>query len=179
MKLKLSEKLFCRTPVFVISGKPGQKWDEFKAVLRESSPEFHRLIEEMPSPGLDVIINKVDYTVWKYFNRARYRATPYGRFAAITSLKISDLCTAPVTLSDHMIVHRFNDWTEKEITASSLKFLLKNSQWFFTNSTTYCNSDEHRYNRIVDGVFETSMVGSFPEMDAVLNFCFVIACRTI
>lgn len=81
--MKLHPKILLRVPQFSIHATLYECWDELKASIKYSSPEFYLVIKDVEVSDLDQVSEKVRHSIWKYFNRAKYRATPYGSFAGV------------------------------------------------------------------------------------------------
>ena len=86
---------------------------KLKDKILESSPTFYPLISSISLEELEKADEKIRYTVWKYWNRAKFRATPFGSFAAFSILPLKEACEGPI-LSEIMQVHSFIDWPEKD-----------------------------------------------------------------
>lgn len=144
MKLKLYDKVIFRVPQFPVDTTLEACWDELKASIAIASEGFHKLIEHADYADYDTLPPEVKVTVQKYYNRARFRATPYGTFAgfgvcgtvpADTDLRISTINR----------VHAFTDWkycpkTDKDIWEVPPEELCLQS-----NSTHYRVDDSIRY----------------------------------
>jgi thiopeptide-type bacteriocin biosynthesis protein len=172
MKLTLSAFSICRTPVFSIHEKPEQVWDKLKVYIHESSPEFYQLIKDHDYSGICYADPKIRFTVWKYFNRARYRATPYGNFAAFSIVPVSkELQASHIILSTRTTLHRFPNWQEKESINLDPKFLSNHARYVKTNTTGYFCNQELRYVNIEDSSFELSAISASKTIAETLKFC--------
>src|SRR3954470_7267295 len=114
MKLKLLDTALCRTPAFSTQDHLDEQWDVLKEMIRESSPSFYQVIADLDVMQLEGANPKIKFSVWKYFNRARFRATPYGSFAAFSLLPIMLYPDAPLMLASAITSHQFVDWKEKD-----------------------------------------------------------------
>lgn len=171
MKIKLMGLTICRTPAFSLADKIEEKWEVLKNMISQSSPSFTEIIEHIEGNELKNLNEKTAFSAWKYFNRAKYRATPFGNFAAITTISISaHECDQPVI--DHNIsAKEFTDWKEKDLLTTDINWLLINSALFQTNSTLYVIGEENRYICFRNGYFEIASINTFPELSAILTFC--------
>ena len=171
MKLKLLDFSLCRTPAFSTGDELKEKWEELKKMIREASPSFYPIIKDLSPGELSRSDTKISFSIWKYFNRARYRATPYGHFAAFSLLPVLAEEIGPPVLNSEMLSNDFIDWKEKEGHTNNSVIHLKKADWFQINSTVYTLGKEHRYVRVKGGTFEIAAVTGFPELDALLKLC--------
>jgi lantibiotic biosynthesis protein len=171
--LKLMDTIICRTPVFGIEDDLQSRWPELKELIQESSPEFHRVIAESEAEDMANANDKAAFSVWKYFNRARFRSTPFGNFAAISfaQVKTNHNCAEPLRINSRMISHRFTDWSEKDEHMQSVKRVLRSSTWFQSNATYYIVGDQLRYIRHSNDQFELATVVVFDELKQLLTTC--------
>jgi thiopeptide-type bacteriocin biosynthesis protein len=165
--LKILDFALCRTPVFSLQDKLNENWIKFTELIRDSSPAFYSTISSCNTQSIDDVTDKVKFSIWKYFNRARHRATPYGGFAAVSTVSISDGDTASPVIDRGMIMHNFIDWKEKEKCTSGIR----QASLFEINSFVYKIGSQYRYLLTRDGIFEIAVVDSFNELDTVLNLC--------
>lgn len=172
MKLTLSPVSICRTPIFPITEELENVWHELKDYIHESSPSFFEIIKNYEYADLEYSAPKTRFTVWKYFNRARFRATPYGNFAAFSMVPIS-MGNVPdrLVLLKEPIAHRFANWQEKENISFDAKWLTHNATALRTNTTIYECDEELRYINVANGAFELSSVMNDQTTKALLNFC--------
>ncbi|MET1053958.1 MAG: thiopeptide-type bacteriocin biosynthesis protein [Pedobacter sp.] len=172
MKLTLSAFSICRTPVFSILEQPGNVWDKLKEYIHESSPDFFELIKDYEYADLTAADPKIRFTVWKYFNRAKFRATPYGNFAAFSIVPLlREAQSDHISLSQQTIVHRFPNWQEKERVNFDPKYLSKHAAFVRTNTSGYLCGQELRYVNIEKGMFELSAIAISTTIAETLKFC--------
>jgi thiopeptide-type bacteriocin biosynthesis protein len=171
VKIKLLDTVLCRTPAFSPDDELEGKWEALKFIIREASPSFYEIIERVQAAELKDLSEKTGFSVWKYFNRARYRATPFGGFAAFTVMPLSADDTIPLILNHEISPRQFIDWKEKDQLTTNLSELAANSSYFQTNSSLYFIGKESRYIRFRAGYFEIVSVIGFPEFNAILNLC--------
>jgi len=172
MKLTFSPISICRTPIFSSDEILENVWPELKEYIHESSPAFFEVIKDLDYSGLALAETKTRFTVWKYFNRAKYRATPYGRFAAFSLVPVEkENSLQPIALLKEPVIHRFANWQEKENISFDPKWLTHNAAYFRTNTTIYKCDEELRYISIENGAFELSAIMNEDTTRAVLDFC--------
>lgn len=170
-QLHLLNTCICRTPVFSPLDQLENKWDELKELIKFSSPTFYQLIANCTMDDLGTLSPKIHYTIWKYFNRARYRSTPFGKLAAISLIQISAAPETPVILEDTFSVHEFIDW--KDVCQRSLAHNtnVTKARWLVANSTIYTVETNIRYIRRNKDFFELAVIAGFIEMFTVLTIC--------
>jgi thiopeptide-type bacteriocin biosynthesis protein len=173
--LNLMDTVICRTPAFGIDDNQKTRWQQLKELVKESSPEFYKVIAEQDLEQLYISNNKAAFSVWKYFNRACFRSTPFGNFAAISFALIdkSGDNTRPLQIQSRITSHRFIDWSAKEDHQLNARKMVQASQWFQSNLTYYIIGEQLRYIRNIDGQFELATVVIFDELNKLL-----VACRT-
>ncbi|WP_184547777.1 lantibiotic dehydratase [Mucilaginibacter sp. FT3.2] len=171
VKLKLLDIALCRTPAFGVDDLQEKNVKELKEMILYASSSFSKIIQDLDSDEMSHLSEKIKFSIWKYFNRARYRATPYGRFAAFSLLPVLNEENLPPTLNSEMSSHQFIDWTEKDDIIKSSTTLHKDSNWFQINTTIYKFGNDYRYLRMKDGVFEIATIDSFPELTFLLFLC--------
>ncbi|WP_288878869.1 lantibiotic dehydratase [Pedobacter panaciterrae] len=113
MKLNIAKDVLFRTPLFPVNGRLEDCWEVLKGAIAISSPDFYKEIADTPREQIGSIPQKAQFTIWKYFNRSRYRATPYGRFASFGMAELVPDAN-PLVIEDRHEEHRFPDWTAKD-----------------------------------------------------------------
>ncbi|MCR8556168.1 lantibiotic dehydratase [Mucilaginibacter sp. BJC16-A38] len=171
MKIKLLDVILCRTPAFGLADEIGEKWDSLKYLINEASPAFAEIVERVGVNELKDLNEKAAFTAWKYFNRAKYRATPFGSFAAITTMPHATGESNQPIIERKISAIEFTNWNKKDLLTMDLGKLAVNSQCFQTNSTIYLVGKENRYIRHRNEYFEIASVNNFPELNAILDFC--------
>lgn len=81
MKLIINPTIIYRTSKFPLNATLENHWDELKDTIKIASPDFYKVIKDIPKEELTDLAPNISFTIWKYFNRAKYRATPFGTFA--------------------------------------------------------------------------------------------------
>jgi len=172
MKLRLSTAGILRTPVFPCQANLKEVWHELKNYIHESSPEFYELIKDCSFEMLEMQEPKIRFTVWKYFNRAKFRATPYGNFAAISSIAMDQGSnSSAIIINKESVQHRFVNWKEKDQVIPSSKWQSNHATFLRTNTSVYLGAEEIRYIIVSDDAFELSAVGIEQTILKVLNYC--------
>lgn len=169
--LSIIETVTCRTPALSITAKLKQSWDTLRELIRESSPEFFELVKDRDVDQLDIVNNKIDYSLWKYFNRARFRATPFGSFGAISWVPVG--VGSSLVVDKELQAHKFINWPEKNVVAGNITRVTKQSARFLANSTWYSIGSTIRYLRYSSGRFELASVTPQAEVLTLLRACSV------
>jgi hypothetical protein len=171
MKIKLIDKIICRTPAFYLNDNMAEVWEELKQKIRESSPAFFEIIASVNADELHQFNEKTRFTLWKYFNRAKYRSTPFGSFAAITLLPLSFKNNEPIIIEKDMDLAHYIDWSYKEDYLKHLKLQINSSTTLLSNSSIYSTGSEIRYIKLSENFHELAAVQNIPELSAILNTC--------
>jgi thiopeptide-type bacteriocin biosynthesis protein len=167
--LNLDQEIICRTPAFTMEAIAAENFEELKSLIMESSPAFYKVIADLKKEDIFKCNEKIAFTLWKYHNRAKYRATPFGRFSGISVVPTQNI-SSTIILADNFQAHYFNDWKLAEPGSDAARALTSCKQ-LMTNSTLYKVGNEYRYLLFDQGRFEISVVDSFPELDYIIAIC--------
>lgn len=168
-KLSWDTDIICRTPAFSPDDLITNKFDELKVMIKESSPAFYQVICNLNQAELHNHGNKINFTLWKYFNRARFRATPFGLFSGVSVLPNN--LRDGVILSDHFAISSFIDWQAIDANSQNPSLILENTTEFLLNSTIYKVGNQYRYIFFDNRRFEIALISDFPELDMIVSFC--------
>lgn len=171
MKLNIYPITLCRAPIFSSHAAIEEVWNDIKNYIEEASPAFFEHIKNYHSHELNSLEPKARFTLWKYFNRACFRPTPYGNFATFSLVPIAKEEGKPLFLKQLPIIHRFPDWSEKEHIHLEPSFLLTKATYLCANTSAYHCGKQIRYISFVKGTFELSEVNSTKLISATLTFC--------
>jgi thiopeptide-type bacteriocin biosynthesis protein len=121
---------------------------------------------------LQQLPDSVKQTIWKYFNRSKYRATPFGSFAGIAQVPVQlqhSEKKEPLEIG-HQHLKAFINWS---ITAGMAKkrIYLKPGEKLFSNSSYYKHCDAIRYLCLAEGEFNLSEIPYNEVIEAVLLLC--------
>ncbi|MFC3561937.1 lantibiotic dehydratase [Pedobacter jamesrossensis] len=172
MKVNIYPSLIFRTPKFSYQSELYDCWEELKAAIAISSDAFYQTIKDAKADELNLLPPKVFFTIWKYYNRAKFRSTPYGTFAGFSILKdaLSNNETE-IKVEQEQIVHHFIDWPYKNKLDFSLPELLNNNCLLFTNSSYYFTTTSIRYIACTDGLFELAEIDKDDFVLQILESC--------
>lgn len=172
MKLTLHSTIIFRTPVFSYRAALESSWAELKNAISISSGNFYETIKDVEAKDLSALPPKITFTIWKYFNRAKYRSTPYGAFASFSILENAITNDAQnLVIEENQIIHRFIDWPYRNQLTFDFEVFIKTDGWLFSNSSFYHTHEGIRYIACADGVFELSEIGYDDFVIQILNAC--------
>lgn len=165
-KIYFSSSFVARTPAFSFLAQLPAHEKEIKALIAESSNAFFELVKDLDFSNLEGQDPKLLFTLWKYFNRAKYRSTPFGNFSAISLLpmRLSEHSTKTIAIRKEMQGKSFIDWSHHKINLS-----LPKPKRFQANSCVYSLGEEMRFAKLVDQYFQLSSVSSHPVLSDVLS----------
>lgn len=172
MKLNIHPSLIFRTPKFSYQADIASSWDELKNAIAISSSAFYETIKDVQADDLKNLSPKVSFTIWKYFNRAKYRSTPYGTFASFSLLeKAFSAAESKIIINEAQIVHRFIDWPYRNELQFDFEQLLAADIQLFSNSSYYATNNGIRYIACTDGVFELAEIDHNDLVAQILKLC--------
>lgn len=157
MKLSINPFLVLRIPAFAVDEDLTAVWEDLKVAISQSSPDFYDQIKSIRVEDLSNVEPKIQYTIWKYFNRARYRGTPYGSFAGFATTFLSDF-DDPLIVEAKQNLHRFKDWDEVNIPFGAIETLFKPERQYIANSSIYYTNRTIRFLNLQDKTFELAEI---------------------
>ena len=170
-KLKLNNKVIIRSPRFSYEAKLKDCWLELKTLIKEASPEFYEVIKKLTFDQLIASDYRLQNTVNKYFNRSKFRSTPFGSFASVCITEFSD---SPETLllEDSVIMHKFQSWRNRNLNPEiAHDDYTKGDLKFFANTTFYRVGQEIRFICKEDSSFLVNSVDFDPDIEQILTYC--------
>lgn len=171
MKMKLDDQVLFRVPQFPINSRLHDCWDALKQSIRRSSDNFYEVIKHLNIEDLDKQPETVRHTIWKYFNRARFRATPYGSFGSIGHTMLNQSGNGELTISDKQYLHRYLNWPETEKVQFSFAELVSRDVKLLANGTYYFVGNDIRYvGRFQEGYLLVDTLKTDPVI-AILAAC--------
>ncbi len=169
-KIEGTSHALCRTPHFSPKTSLEEAWPELKKLIRESSPEFYPFIAPLSVEELAQQSEKIQFTVWKYFNRSRYRSTPFGKFAAVSLVPWqNDPATNAIVLEQSMQVQEWPAWSNETRTHFDRTILYK--AIFRTSPMCYQMGEEYRYLYKETGFFALNVIAQRSDINYLLTFC--------
>lgn len=171
MKLKIHSAVIIRVPQFPLDAELIEEWEQLKLSIKLSSKDFYETIQDVPAEQVQNLPRQVYHTIWKYFNRAKYRATPYGSFAAFGVIhKSHHNRSNNVRIDNDQVLHKFICWTETKKYSGNIS--LTPATILFANSSYYRIHEQVRYLvQTEDGAFELAEVEAEPLLMEILKQC--------
>lgn len=171
-KITVFNNAIYRVPLFPLDATLTDSWDKLKSAIAESSPEFYALVKEVTAGEIDKLPKKVILTIYKYFNRAKYRPVPYGTFTGIGLMKPERRpTTGPLQVESSLVEHRFADWSTKDTFSFGIADLIARDAFLFANSSYYRVGLAIRYVYRSEDGFELQDVPATDELLSILSAC--------
>lgn len=172
MKTKIHPNVIFRTPKFSYLDDLSAVWEELKEAISISSSAFYEIIKEVAKDDLEKLPQKVRFTIWKYFNRAKFRATPYGTFASVGILEnCFSAEDSKIVIDRQQFLDSFIDWPFKNTIERDIRAEILNDCEVFSNSTFYKTKDGLRYVSYENDAFELSEIGENESVENILLAC--------
>lgn len=171
-KIQINPTVILRIPAFSISDKISDVWKELKIAIAASSPEFYARIAQVIPEEIDHLDFKTRYTIWKYFNRSKYRGTPYGYFAGIAVASLSADQDEQI-ISRKQKIHKFEDWSLADTAVPEMTDLHLKKRRYFANTTAYISGNAIRFIAFHDGAFELAEIDNSMFIKELLELCSV------
>ncbi len=153
MKIQLLDKAIIRIPQFPENADLAASWNDLKASIKIASGEFYEQIKGVSSTEINKLSPSVLNTVWKYFNRAKHRATPYGSFAGVGMVNISGDGDEKVIIDPSQIQHSFIDWPYKNNVEINIAKLIASDGYIIANNSYYVLLNAIRYLSYIENKF--------------------------
>ncbi|KQN38219.1 hypothetical protein ASE92_01930 [Pedobacter sp. Leaf41] len=172
MKPLIHPSIIFRTPKFSHQADLESSWDELKKAISISSSAFYETIKDVEAHELKNLPPKIFFTVWKYFNRAKYRSTPYGTFASFSFLANAfNESESKVIINNEQIVHQFIDWPYRNELHFDFEKLMADNIQLFSNTSYYSTLNSIRYIACTEGVFELAEIDQNESVMQILESC--------
>ncbi|WP_316801049.1 thiopeptide-type bacteriocin biosynthesis protein [Pedobacter frigidisoli] len=172
MKVKIHPTIVFRTPRFSYLAELTDCWEDLKSAIAISSSDFYETIKDVSASELSALPPKIYFTVWKYFNRAKFRSTPYGTFASFSILKDAfSTDVKPVVISQEQQLTSLVDWPLKNDINFDFNQLIANNCLLFSNSSFYLLPDTLRYIACTNGLFELAEIEQDDFVLQILDAC--------
>ncbi|WP_169304448.1 lantibiotic dehydratase [Pedobacter frigoris] len=172
MKVTIHPTALFRVPLFPLNATLEQSWEELKTAISLSSTEFYKNIKDIKADQLDTLTTAMQYTIWKYFNRAKYRATPYASFAGVGLCPIGKGdASSQLQIDGQQVLHSFIDWPYKEQIKITIDEIVDKDLKLFANSSYYKFQELIRYITHLDGEFQISELDWDEMLITILEIC--------
>ncbi|MCX2453932.1 thiopeptide-type bacteriocin biosynthesis protein [Pedobacter sp. PLR] len=170
IKLNISPVVLLRIPAFSMTDELAEVWEDLKEAIGHSSNEFYDKIKDLRAVDIVGLDPKMQYTIWKYFNRSKYRGTPFGSFAGFAVAALGEGKARPV-FSKAQHLNRFKDWSQCRASELTETQLSAADRFYFSNSSYYIAADHIRFISLGGKVFELSEIASSEVILELLIFC--------
>ncbi|MES2457860.1 MAG: lantibiotic dehydratase [Bacteroidota bacterium] len=172
IQLNLYPKILIRTPQFHLGAELDESWEELKASISHSSPEFFERIKDSTADQLDRLPDAMVQTVHKYFNRAKYRSTPFGSFAGISLLDLAAKTDQnSIQIYPNLALHHFPDWAAMNCSAAATRDELKPASLLIANSSHYPCGQALRYLSKTEERYQLCELANTPIVRDILGHC--------
>jgi thiopeptide-type bacteriocin biosynthesis protein len=167
MKLSIHDIVMLRIPSLSVSAVLSDELENLKAPIKQSSPDFHGQIKDLsPEQLKDLPLPKM-YTLWKYFNRSKYRPVPFAAFAGVSLSKFSgQRSNSKLTISNEQNYHSFTNWPDKDLIETDVEDIIKDDLFLIANCSHYIVKDSIRYLYLFEEKYQLSSV----ELNATIIF---------
>lgn len=137
--------------------------------IKESSDDFYQQIANVAAEDLGKLPHTIQNTIWKYFNRACFRATPYASFASVgmASLGPDHL----LKISRRQTKHTYPDWMEKDNQEIDFESLVAENSAVLANSSFYQVGSGYRFIAYYEGGYELVDTMLTTLQIEILQFC--------
>jgi thiopeptide-type bacteriocin biosynthesis protein len=172
MKLHIHPQVLYRIPRFPLNATLADSWEELKAAIALSSPEFYGLIKDTTKKDLEGLPPATQFSIWKYFNRAKYRPTPFASFAGVGLCEVKPgNQPSNLIIANEQILHTYVDWPYKDDVKISAASIAEQDLKLFANSSYYVIKNVIRYISFIDGQFQLSEISYYETVIAILQAC--------
>jgi len=171
MKLSLFDQVVFRIPQFPVDATLEESWEELKLSIRQASPNFYQMIKDVTVSEIPKQTEAVQFTIAKYFNRSRFRPTPYGTFASIGVCRLKRETISELIIEEDRLQVIFPDWKQTEGCHEVWKEVPKEKIKVQANSTCYFTNEVIRYIFKNNSRFELSEVTFYTEIVEILKRC--------
>lgn len=170
--MKVFDRGMLRVPQFPHNAKLEDVWFELLESIAYASPDFYKLVSDLMPEDLEDQPSKIKSTIYKYFNRAKYRCTPLGTLSSFGIVNINLARATGVQIKSIRTFHRFADWKNIQHLEYEFKDVLAQNYKLFTNSTYYVIGNSIRYVRRKEDIksFELAEVELREDVKQVLEF---------
>ncbi len=170
MKPEIYPNALYRIPQFPMDATLEESWEDLKYSIWLSSPDFYGEIKDITSTGLNSLPERAAHTVWKYFNRARYRCTPFGSFASVMMVPVRNRKEGgPVVITETQCQHAFTGWKESQRLFQTQE--LTGDTLLVGTGMYYRTAEVIRYITLNEGIFRLNELEATEQITAILERC--------
>lgn len=170
--MQLYHQALVRTPAMAANATMADAFELLKELISDASADFHHQIDAVTADQLDHIDDKKRFTLWKYFNRSKYRPVPFARFASVAIAPVSpQVSPSPLVVQKQVQVSVFANWEFADTLQPAGSKWLRHAAFLIANATIYRLGNSYRYLYQKDKTSYLGEVDTFSELEAVLSFC--------
>lgn len=145
MELKLYHELLVRIPMLPLDAQLSDEWLALKDAIKISSEDFYEEIRNVTAEEIPLLPPRIIHSIWKYFNRGKYRPTPFGSFAGTGFIgNFKSNTNSKINISQFQCLHEYVAWQETENFIGRSKPVGPETI-VFTNSSFYVVGNQIRY----------------------------------
>lgn len=171
IKIEFLPKVLLRLPRFSYVDELEDVWPHLKEAIQHSSPSFYQIIKDIDYSEITSLNKKAQFTIWKYFNRAKYRATPYGHFASCSILGSAEQLPNVIKVESSIKLHEFINWPYKNELNLSSSVFFEPQRIYLANETIYYTADSFRFIFRNANGFEISAIDRVENIENLLEYC--------
>eukprot|EP01133_Synstelium_polycarpum_P017059 gene17059-20322_t len=163
-----------RVPQFPIDASLADHWAALKESIKISSPEFYSIIEKFSTADLERQPQRIQDTIAKYFNRAKFRATPYGSFAGVGMGYLHHQAGQKgIIIKSEQQLFGFVDWENIDQVSISPEDIISQDLYLISNSSFYPVKKAFRYISHFEDGFQLSDIVLDQVSVEILQLCLV------
>ncbi|MNK10070.1 hypothetical protein D3C87_280850 [compost metagenome] len=145
-------------------------WEPLKLLIESASPSLFEQIANTGHSELDKLDKRTRISIERYFNRARFRPVPYGKFSTVGLLPNEGNQNKEPMLHSKKELLSFRDWTEiKKVAIAEITWT--DELMWCTQATLYTQENIHYFFQSTEGQTELFSLNGFEELDRLLSFC--------
>lgn len=167
--MDIAKQIICRACTLPRAAEMVNYWDELLELIAASSPVLWEKLKGLSASDFEMLDRRTQISVLRYFNRAKFRPIPYGKFASV-GLITTEKQTQQTCLSNQLEVIDLPDWTKAKIWFEQDTLFAEDRLWR-VQSTLYTENGSHFFFQSTEGQTELFCVQGFAELDKLLEFC--------
>ncbi|RZK68464.1 MAG: hypothetical protein EOO85_24315, partial [Pedobacter sp.] len=168
--MEVAKHIICRACSLPKDSELVSYWEPLKELIKESSQVLFDKIAHIGPIELDKLDKRTRVSVERYFNRARFRPVPYGKFSTAGLLPVNSEIGGEPILDNQKQLFSFRDWSEaKKLVGPDMTWT--DELLWRTQATLYSSNGTHYFFQDTEGQTELFSLEGFPELDQLLSFC--------
>ncbi|WP_461790439.1 thiopeptide-type bacteriocin biosynthesis protein [Pedobacter sp.] len=167
--MEIAKQIICRACLLPRVAELADYWGSLLDMISSSSPMLWEKLKGVSPSDLDKLDLRTQFSVLRYFNRAKFRPIPYGKFASVGML-LPNKSNEHFMLSERITISSFPDWSKSEKLIDTSKSLAEDWLWR-VQSTLYTEKGSHYFFQSTEGQTELFCLEGFTELNNLLEFC--------